>query len=77
MAEAKKVLGNVSCIMGNIPTSLLITGTPDDVDSYCKGLIETVGIGGGYIMAPGASADDSRVENLKAMYDSSKKDGIY
>ena len=31
MATAKKVLGNKCCISGNVPTSLMITGTPQAV----------------------------------------------
>lgn len=38
--------------MGNVPTSLLVTGSPDEVKTYCKRLIQTAGKGGGYIMAP-------------------------
>jgi uroporphyrinogen-III decarboxylase len=77
MTRAKEILGNNACIMGNIPTSLLITGKPDDVKTYCRKLIETAGKGGGYIMAPGATADDSRVENLKSMLEAVKEYGVY
>jgi hypothetical protein len=77
MTRAKEILGNNACIMGNIPTSLLITGAPDDVKAHCKKLIETAGKGGGYIMAPGATADESKVENLKAMLDAAKEYGVY
>jgi uroporphyrinogen-III decarboxylase len=77
MARAKEILGNTCCIMGNVPTSLLITGTVDDVDSYCKNLIETAGKGGGYILSPGATADDSKVENLQAMFHAAQKYGVY
>lgn len=77
MARAKEILGDTCCIMGNVPTSLLVTGTVDEVDSYCKRLIESAGKGGGYILSPGATADDSRVENLQAMVYAAKKYGLY
>ena len=77
MKRAKEIIGDTCCIMGNVPTSLLITGTMDEIDSYCKNLIETAGKGGGYILAPGATADDSKVQNLKAMYDAGRKYGVY
>ena len=77
MARAKEILGNTCCIMGNVPTSLLITGSTGEVDSYCRKLIKTAGKGGGYILSPGATADDSRVENLYAMYKAAKKYGVY
>ena len=34
--KAKEVLGDVVCIRGNVPLSLLIAGTPDDVKEYCR-----------------------------------------
>jgi len=77
MTRAKEILGDNACIMGNIPTSLLVTGRPDEVKTYCKKLIETAGKGGGYIMAPGATADDSKVENLKAVLEAAKEYGVY
>jgi uroporphyrinogen-III decarboxylase len=77
MTRAKEILGDTACIMGNVPTSLLVTGRPDDIKAYCRKLIETAGKGGGYIMAPGATADESRVENLKAMLDTAKEYGVY
>jgi uroporphyrinogen-III decarboxylase len=77
MTRAKKILGDNACIMGNIPTSLLVTGKPDEVKAYSKRLIETAGKGGGYIMAPGATADDSKVENLEAMLEAAREYGVY
>jgi uroporphyrinogen-III decarboxylase len=77
MTRAKKILGDNACIMGNIPTSLLVTGKPEEVKAYCKKLIETAGKGGGYIMAPGATADDSKVENLEAMLEAAREYGVY
>ena len=47
------------------------------MESYCKKLIETAGTGGGFILAPGATADDSNVENLKAMFKTAKEYGVY
>jgi len=40
MANAKKVLGDTICIAGNIPASILRTGTPQDVKEACRQLIE-------------------------------------
>ena len=77
MIRAKEVLGERACIMGNVPTSLLITGKKKEVRARCKELIETAGKGGGYILAPGASADQSRIENLNALLESAKEYGVY
>ena len=77
MFKAKEVLGDVVCLYGNVPLSLLVTGTPDDVKDYCKKLIDVVGKGGGFIMAPATSLDDAKPENVKAMFDVTKEYGVY
>ena len=77
MARAKQILDGHACIMGNVPASFLATASRSDVKSHCRGLIETAGAGGGFILAPGASADNARVENLSAMLEAAKEYGVY
>jgi uroporphyrinogen-III decarboxylase len=69
MPRAKKILGDRVCIMGNVPMSLLSTGTPDQVKEYCKKLLDSVGTDGGFIMSSAAVLDDAKVENVRAMVD--------
>jgi uroporphyrinogen-III decarboxylase len=73
MAHAKEVLRDHICISGNVPTSLLCCGTPQDVDEYCRNLIKVCGKGGGFILASGGAPDDAKPENVKAMVDSVRK----
>ena len=75
--QVKEILGNHMCIMGNVPASLLQTGTPDDVRNHCKELIDVVGKDGGYIMAPRSAIDEVKPENLKAMIDFTGEYGVY
>ena len=75
--RAKEILGDTACIMGNIPISIMVTGTQDEVKAYCKKLIETAGKGGGYILSPGAASDDVKFENIKALLDAAKEYGVY
>jgi hypothetical protein len=75
--KAKEILRDVVCIRGNVPLSLLIAGTPDDVKTYCKKLIDVVGKGGGFIMDASSNLDDAKPENLKAMIDFTKEYGRY
>ena len=77
MKRAKEVLKDVCCIMGNVPASLISTGTPDDIRAYCKNLIDVCGKGGGFIMTTGASIDYAKPENIKAMIDFTKEYGVY
>jgi uroporphyrinogen-III decarboxylase len=74
MFKAKEILGDVVCLRGNVPSSLLNTGTPDEVDEYCKQLIQKVGKGGGLILDGAASIpDEAKSENVKAMAESARK----
>jgi len=76
--KAKEVLGDRVCIKGNVPASLLCTGTPEEVKDYCKKLIDIVGKGGGFIMDGGIGIpDEAKIENVKAMFEFTKEYGVY
>jgi hypothetical protein len=77
MVKAKKALGKECCIAGNVPSSLLVTSTPEEVKKYCRNLIETVGQDGGYVLSPGATPDNPKIENLKAMVEVVNEYGWY
>lgn len=51
--EAKKILGDRMCLMGDVPARLLKLGTAQDVAQYCRKLIDTVGQGSGFILSSG------------------------
>lgn len=73
--KAKEVLGDTVCFRGNVPISLLCTGTPEEVRGYVKSLIDTFGRNGGLIVDSGAILDEAKPENVKAMVDSTKEYG--
>lgn len=75
--KAKEILGDTVCLRGNVPLSMLSTGTPDDVKEYCKKLIDVVGKGGGFIMDGSTVLDDAKYENVKAMVEITKEYGVY
>jgi uroporphyrinogen-III decarboxylase len=77
MTRAKKILGSHSCIAGNIPISVLRTGTPQDVKECCRGLIEICAPGGGYILTGGAALDKGNPDNLRAIMEAAKEYGVY
>ncbi|MBN1161195.1 MAG: hypothetical protein JXA17_04545, partial [Dehalococcoidales bacterium] len=77
MAKAKEKIGDRCCIMGNIPTSLVMTGTPQEVKEHCRKLIEVCGKGGGYILAGGANVDEGSPENMRAIGEAAKEYGVY
>lgn len=73
MQRASEVLSDTCAIMGNVPASLTTTGTPEQMTTYCKDLIETCGPTGNFILANGCQVDEASDENLKAMIDSVKQ----
>ncbi len=77
MARAKEVLGGKACLIGNVPTSLIMTGTPQQVKEHCRKLIEVCGPGGGYVLAGGANIDEGNPDNLRAMMEAAKEYGVY
>jgi uroporphyrinogen-III decarboxylase len=77
MVRAKEILGSNFCIQGNVPSSLIVTGTPADVKSSCRKLIEDCGKGGGYILGAGCIAEDPKLDNLRAMMDAVREYGVY
>jgi uroporphyrinogen-III decarboxylase len=77
MAVAKRVLGDICCIVGNVPTSIVKTGTVAQVKENCRRLIEDCAPGGGYILGGGASIDKGKIENLQAMQAAAREYGVY
>lgn len=77
MAEARKKLGGICCIGGNMPIDVLSVGTVQQVSDKIKELIDTCAGDGGYIMMSGAVIEDVKVENVRAMIDTTKEYGVY
>jgi hypothetical protein len=77
MFKAKQILGDKCSISGNVPSSLIVTGSAADVKAYCRKLIEGCGKGGGYILGPGCHAPNPKLENLRAMVQAAREYGVY
>ncbi len=78
MKRAKEVLGGTVCIAGNVPSALLVYGTPEQVDAYCKQLIEDCAEGGGFILEAECEVPwDSKPENIRAMIQAAEKYNPY
>jgi uroporphyrinogen-III decarboxylase len=71
--KAKEILKDHMCIMGDVPASLTSIGTPEEMEAYCKKLIDVVGKDTGFILSSGCTVPaDARFENFKAMIDTAK-----
>lgn len=75
--EAKKKLGDTACIMGNMPNSLLATGSVEQVTDHTKKLVDECGDGGGYIMSASALIDEAKPENIEAWMETTREYGKY
>jgi len=73
MDRAKNTVGQVACIAGNVPVSLLCTATTDEVKAYCKNLLDVAGRDGGFIFSTGAGMQGAKSENVKIMIDFAKQ----
>jgi uroporphyrinogen-III decarboxylase len=78
LARAKEVLGDITCLRGNVPPSVLNTGTPDDVTECCRKLIKNAGKNGGFILDGAIGIpDEAKPENVAAMFRAAKEYGRY
>lgn len=70
---ARKLLGPNYCLMGNISTSLLAMGKPEEVAAATKEVIEKAGRDGGLLVSGGCILPDiCPPENIRAMVETAK-----
>lgn len=79
LVRAREVFGTGICIRGGMPASLLIAGSPAEVEERVRTLVATLGKGGGYILDGSAAGipREARPANVKAMFDAIKAHGVY
>ena len=77
MKEAKRILGGTACIMGNLPVALLEFGKKEEVIAETRKLLEDCMPCGGYIFDFNGSLENSKPENLDAMFETLDKYGKY
>jgi hypothetical protein len=77
MKRAKEIVGKNTSIAGNVQTSLLSSGTPQQVKDSVKQLVNDCGKDGGYLMSVSASLEQAVPENLHALIDAAKEYGRY
>lgn len=71
--NAKEILGGHMCISGDVPAALSTLGTPEEVEAYCKKLIDEVGSGGGFMLTTGCECPiDAKPENVMTMVNTAK-----
>jgi hypothetical protein len=74
----KEVCGDVMCFWGNVPASLLCTGTPQEVKDDVKELIDIFGDTGALIIDGNQGIpDEARPENVLAMREAAHEFGAF
>lgn len=76
--KAKDAARGKTCLLGPINTSLLLEGTPQEVEDACREAIEIMAPGSGFILGPGCALDpETPADNIHALVESAKKFGRY
>ena len=75
---AKQLLGDICCFWGNVPSTLMCTGTPEQVKDDVKELIDIFGDNGGLVIDSTLGIpDESKLENVQALTDTVRECGVY
>jgi uroporphyrinogen-III decarboxylase len=76
--KAKNLIGDVMCFWGNVPSSLMCAGTPEQFKEDVKELIDVFGDNGGLIIdSTMGLPDESRPENVQALTEAVHEFGVY
>jgi len=78
IAQVKQTYGERLCLIGNVSTELLRSGTPSEVEAVVKELLRVAAPGGGYCLSSGNSVPAwAKIENYQAMLNTARKYGTY
>lgn len=77
LPRAKGIVGDIMCISGGMPCSLLKAGTPESVREKTRALIETAGRDGGFIMCSNTVLDEAEPELLRVWVEATREYGAY
>jgi len=73
----EKTIGKIA-LFGNLDTSMLCFGNPEEVKTRCKELFEMMIPSSGFILSSGCSmGKNTKVENVLAMVEAAKEFGFY
>ncbi len=78
LAEAKKLYGDRTCLMGNFDCVILAYGDTEDARNETRRCLREGMEGGGYVLVTGDEVPaDAKLDNLKAMVEIVEQEGRY
>jgi uroporphyrinogen decarboxylase len=78
MRKAKAAARGKACLLGPLSTSLMVDGTPQEVEDACREAIEIMAPDSGFILGPGcALSPETPAENIHALIEAGRKYGRY
>ncbi|NLA12261.1 MAG: hypothetical protein GX883_09080 [Firmicutes bacterium] len=78
LSEVKETIGNRICLIGNLDvTSLMVSGTREEVFAAVRKMIAEAGAGGGYILGPGHGHPGISAKRLRWMVEAAHQYGHY
>jgi hypothetical protein len=72
MGPVKEILSDKFVISGNVPASLMVAGTVDEVRAYCDDLLELFEDAPAYVLAHGCYFENTTDEKLRTFMDAVK-----
>ena len=73
----KETVGKVACICGNVPTSLIMYGTKQQIADETKRVLDIGAPGGGFIMDNSIGIEECDLTNLDIFFETATKYGKY
>ncbi len=77
MTKAREILGGKVCIAGGFSITYILTGTPEQVETETKKLIDDAAGDKGYILSIGCAMDEAKHDTMKAFVKAGKEYGKY
>ena len=77
LVKVKQELGDIMCIAGGMPVTLLQAATPEEIREETKKVIDTIGHDGGFAMASSTVLDEADPDLVRVWIEATKEYGVY